>query len=230
MVNSLPELTYFDVEAAAEKVRLSYVMCNVEFSDKRINFPEWADLKPTTPFGQLPVLELTDGQKYAQSGAMCRYVCVNHDVTKTLYPIADPARLLQIEEMIGLVEDFRTAFSPGLYLGMGFHTNFGHPEDFPDKTATVKRVRENFCKEQFPKLMGFFTNALLKANGNQANIGFLCGKDVTLADLYMLQQLRYFKKGVADHVPTDIVDPYPEICSYLDRLYAVPQIKGWYKM
>jgi hypothetical protein len=45
----------------------------VEFEDVRINFPDWEALKPKTPFGQLPYMNIDDAEPVAQSAAMLRY-------------------------------------------------------------------------------------------------------------------------------------------------------------
>lgn len=52
-------------------------------------------------------------------------------------------------------------------------------------------------EESLPKFMEFFTRKL------QATGAFFCGDKATIADLQILAQLRYFTKGVADHVPAD---------------------------
>ena len=52
MASSLPVLTYFNIEAAAEKVRLAYVLTGTEFVDDRIEFKDWPARKATTPYGK----------------------------------------------------------------------------------------------------------------------------------------------------------------------------------
>jgi hypothetical protein len=64
------KLTYFNIQGAAEKVRLAFVLGAVPFDDVRVPFPEWPALKPTTPYGQLPLLTIDDGEPMAQSDAM----------------------------------------------------------------------------------------------------------------------------------------------------------------
>lgn len=225
MASSLPKLQYFDIEAAAEKVRLAFAVCGVAFDDERVQFKDWGALKPSTPYGQLPVLTM-GGMTVSQSGAMCRYICSKHDPSGTLYPTSDALKLLQVEEMIGLFEDFSRAWSPCIYLAMR-PSNYGYPEDWDPaaKAAKVKEMREKFVNEQMGVFMAHFTKQIQKTGG-----AYLCGANVTLADLFMLPQLRYFEKGVADHVPKDILDKYPEIKAYMGRLYAHPKIKEWYKL
>lgn len=60
---SKPRLTYFPIEAVAEKVRLAFVVTGTDFDDVRVKMgsEEWKSLKPKTPNGQLPVLENADG-------------------------------------------------------------------------------------------------------------------------------------------------------------------------
>jgi len=52
----------------------------IPYVDKIIEFSEWPALKPTMPNGQLPVLQLNGlgGKKLGQSGAILRYLGMNH--------------------------------------------------------------------------------------------------------------------------------------------------------
>merc|ERR550525_425686 len=105
--------------------------------------------------------------------------------------------MLEVEEVLGLADDLTRAWQPALYMGMGKHPTYGHPEEWPEKEATVKRLREAFIANDLPKFMGFFSKKL------EATGAFFCGDKPTIADLSILAQLRYFTKGVADFVPAD---------------------------
>merc|ERR1712232_8196 len=119
-------------------------------------------------------------------------------------------------------EDMAKAWSPSLYIGMR-PANLGHEfANDDDKKAKVKAMREKFVAEDLPKFMGFYTKFL-----NQSG-AFFCGSTPTIADLAILPQLRYFKKGVADHVPADVLDAYPVVNAWMDRMHELPQIKAWY--
>ena len=81
MAAPLPRLQYFDIEAAAEKVRLAFAVCNQEFTDERIPFAEWGAKKASMPYGQLPVLHVPGdfSRPLTQSAAMVRYIAAKFD-------------------------------------------------------------------------------------------------------------------------------------------------------
>ncbi|KAF1772400.1 Thioredoxin-like fold [Phytophthora cactorum] len=66
------KLSYFDLKLHAELSRMIFNYGGIAFTDHRIARTDFVKLKPTLPFGQVPVLEL-DGTIYAQSMAIARY-------------------------------------------------------------------------------------------------------------------------------------------------------------
>ncbi|CAK0880835.1 unnamed protein product, partial [Prorocentrum cordatum] len=105
------KLTYFNIEGVVEKVRLALVLGGIEFEDERVSFDKWQEMKPTTKYGQLPLMQIGDAEPLAQSGAMLRW-CGR---LARLYP---PSMALKIEEAIGLEEDIGKLVQPSLYVGM----------------------------------------------------------------------------------------------------------------
>mmetsp|Transcript_13236 Transcript_13236/g.21536 ORF Transcript_13236/g.21536 Transcript_13236/m.21536 type:complete len:225 (+) Transcript_13236:39-713(+) len=220
---SKPRLTYFDIQGVAEAVRLALVLNKIDFEDNRIKHAEWAELKQTAKFGQLPLFEREGKPTLAQSGAMLRYAGRLGD--GSLYP-QDPEKMAQVEEMDGLVGDMIKAWGPCLYMGMAPH-KFGY-EEGSQKTdegkARVKALREQFLANDLPRFMGYFTKQLKDSGG-----GFLCGDTLTIADLRFVPFIRGFQRGFMDYVPKDCLDTFPAITSYLDRVLSVPEISEWYK-
>lgn len=208
------ELTYFDIAATpGEKLRLALKLAGVPFKDNRVKFPEWAELKPKTKYGQMPFM-LADGEELYQSGALLRWA--GQMGNGTLYPAStDPTLCRKIEEMLGLADDLQRAWTPALYMGMGRHTSYGYPSEWPDKDATVKALREKFVAEELPKYMAFVTDALSSSGG------FICGPTPTIADCQLIPQLTYFTRGVADYVPKDCLDKYPAVTAYIARFKAL---------
>lgn len=69
------KLTYFNVEGRAELARLLFAEAGVEYVDNRIEFKDWPALKPTTPFGSLPLLEVEGhDQVFCQCITIARYL------------------------------------------------------------------------------------------------------------------------------------------------------------
>ena len=71
------KLTYFNLEARAEWIRWIFLQVGVPFEDIRVPFQDWPAMKPTTPFGCLPILEV-DGKQIAGSIPIARYVAEKH--------------------------------------------------------------------------------------------------------------------------------------------------------
>ncbi|XP_073978703.1 glutathione S-transferase-like isoform X2 [Rhodnius prolixus] len=67
------KLTYFNVKGVGEPIRMILSYAGKKFEDVRIEKDEWLQLKPKTPFGKLPILEI-DGKVLHQSAAICRYL------------------------------------------------------------------------------------------------------------------------------------------------------------
>lgn len=196
--------------APGEKVRLALKLAGVPFTDNRLKFPDWQKVKPKTKYGQMPFVE-ADGEELYQSGALLRWA--GQLGSGSLYPAAtDPILCRKIEEMLGLSDDINRAWSPALYMGMGRHTSFGHPAEWPEKDAVVKAMREKFVDEELPKFMAFLSAAL--AESSQA---FICGPNPTIADCQLVPQLLYFTRGVADYVPKDCLRKYPAVTAWLSR-------------
>ncbi|GLG96447.1 Glutathione S-transferase [Gryllus bimaculatus] len=150
------KLTYFDVMALGEPIRYMLAYGNINFEDKRIPRESWPKLKPKTPYGKMPVLEI--GEKKAhQSISICRYLS-----KKVGLGGIDDWQNLKIDSTVDTVVDIRIAI---------FNLVFA-PESEKEK------MRETFDKETLP----FYLNRLdeqVKENG-----GFFVDKKLTWADLH----------------------------------------------
>ena len=68
------KLTYFDFDGGrAEPVRIAFHAAGIAFEDDRISFQEFGEMRGSTRFNAVPVLEI-DGEAITQTNAMCRYV------------------------------------------------------------------------------------------------------------------------------------------------------------
>jgi glutathione S-transferase len=216
------KLEYFNIAGVAEKIRLALVVSEIAFEDVRLNFVDWPKRKETAKYGQLPIMTLPSGEEVYQSDAMLRYVGSLGD--GSLYP-SDIMKRLQVDVALGMIGDLTRAWNPSMYIGMR-PAFLGHDANMPveEKDKLVKSMREKFLKEELPKYMGYFTELIEKSDNK-----YLCGEDLTIADLSALHTILYFKKGIADHVPKESLDSYPIVIAWADRVLAHPKIAEYYE-
>jgi len=212
------KLTYFGIEGVAEKVRLALVLGGVDFEDDRVDFKDWPALKATTKYGQLPQMKIGEGEPFAQSGAMLRYV----GQVAGLYPTD---KILKVEEVIGIEEDLGRAVMPSLYVGMRPHI-YGYPEEMPqeERAEIQKKLREKLVAADgdIPRMLGYLENFL-------GDSQFMCGDEPTIADCQVIPRLRHLTKGVLDGVPTTILDGFPKLKAYSARFHELPKIKAYHE-
>lgn len=161
------------------------------------------------------------GEVIAQSGAMLRHV--GRLGNGSLYP-RDAAAELKIEEVIGLAGDFDRAFYPSFGLSMR-PLDFGFASDFPKTTEGAEQIRTTrtfFATETLPVYLRYYTQ-LLEETG-----AFFCGSEPTIADCYILPQLKNLLRGHIDHVPTTVLEPFPVVTAWIDRMMAIPAVAAWY--
>jgi glutathione S-transferase len=217
-------LEYFAIEGVAEQVRIALSVGCVPFVDDAFPFSEWeTKRKPNTKYGQVPEMKLPNGSIITDSGAMLR-LAGEADVHGKLYPINDVNARIKIEMVLGLVGDMARAWRPAIYLGMR-PEKFGHPPkgEWKDADVTIKKIRESFLVDDLPRYMKYFTDMINENGGN----AYLTGKDLTIADISAYQQIGYFRKGIADHVPKECLDAYPEILAWMKRVEDHPGVAAY---
>ena len=128
--------------------------------------------------------------------------------------------------MIHILDDDVRDFSPALYMGMR-PTKYGRAEDFPktdEGAAMVKSMRMGYAENDLPRTMNLLTAQLKKSGGP-----FLCGAEMSLADVFWLPRLRYLQAGICDHLPTTCLDTFPEILAWKQALMDHPIVAKHYK-
>merc|ERR1712054_116860 len=110
LVPRMPEvkLTYFNLRARGEPCRLLLAYGGIKYEDERIPPPweptsTWGSLKPTTPFGQLPILKW-DGEILCQSMACARFIA--REVGLAGNTNLESA---QVDEIIDVIQDLINA-------------------------------------------------------------------------------------------------------------------------
>ena len=217
------KLVYFDFEGVLEPVRLALVLAGVDFEDVRIPFSEWPALKPKTPQGLLPIMELNgNGEWKTQSGAMLRY-CGRLGENSFLYP-AD--KMYDIEEAIGLITDLNNAFIPCLSMAnrpqlLGYPEGYQLTEEGKERS---KALRHSFHQVTLPLFLTHVEGLLEQSAGPW----LVEGDKPTIADCFAVPSLRRFSCGYIDDIPTNCLDSHPKVVQYLERFCALPEIQGRY--
>jgi len=157
-----PHLTYFDVRGRAEVIRLILEEAGTPYEEKRIQVAEWPALKPTMPFGQVPLYVEGDLQ-IPQSQAIYRYLARKHK----LYG-ATEADHIRVDVICEAAMD--AVFSIMLL--------FWNPE-FATK-------RDDYERTTLPDLLGNLEKQLVQNNGGD---GYWHGDSITLADFMMWHAL-----------------------------------------
>ena len=198
-------LQYFDIPGAAEKVRFALLMGKVPFRDDRVPFDKWAEVKPTTPFGQLPVMEV-DGVRFAQSDAQLNYV----GAVTGLIP-KDPLKAAKVHEALGVVEDLRGKIRPSVYVGMD--------KSLSDraKKAKVAVMRKELRETHIPAYLAHFEKMLERNE-------YVAGPAPTVADAYLLATTRWLAGGVLDGIPKDCLDAFPKLTAHKEKMEKIPEI------
>lgn len=197
------QITYFDVHGGrAEPARLALHLGGIAFDDKRFAFPEFAEVRKTTPFGQVPTLHV-DGQQVTQCDAILRYV----GKLAGLYP-SDPLQALLCDEVMYVVEE------AGVRMGPSFRMS-GDEQ---------KAARLALVNGSMPVYLAWLQSQLL-AHGGQ----YFADNRLTVADLKVFVDVRSLNSGRFDHIPTDLVARVaPALNEHMQRVANTPGVAAYY--
>ncbi|KAF5841066.1 glutathione S-transferase [Dunaliella salina] len=196
------KLLYFNLAAKGEPTRLMLSIGKVNFEDKRVPFEEWPQLKSSTPFGQLPVLEV-DGTTIAQAGAIERYAAkLAH-----LYP-SDPLSAAKVDQVVCFVDEFLPLFAPT----MGITD--------PEAKANAQREATEKLKPKLAKL-----NEMVEKAGN----GYLAGSKLTYADIAAFCYVCFLLSGMFAGATMSVLDSYPALSNYRKKIASLPEVKAYYE-
>ena len=196
-----PKLTYFDAPVSrGEECRLALHLAGVEFEDNRVKGPDWPAIKPTTPYGSMPVYEIPGRPAIAHSNAILGMIGREHGLHPT-----DAFEAARHEGMMQHVEDMRHHVGPTIRLG----------------EAEKKVAREALVATYLPAWAGF-------AEKNITEGPFFAGAKINVVDLKVHMAVRWFLGGKVDHIPATIFDNYPRLMGIHDAVRDHAGVKRWY--
>jgi len=197
------KLIYFPIPGRAEVSRLLLTIGKVDFEDVRVT--DWPALKPKTPFGQIPVLEV-DGKQLAQMSAIDMYV----SKLSGLMP-KDPWEAALADQAYFFSEDVFKVFQPHLFT-----------QDPEEKSKALKAAAES---QAFKDKMGYLVKLLETKPGR-----FVSGDEVTHGDLSLFVTLSCLKSGAGmfSGMPKDVLSAYPTIQSYRNAIASLEPVAAFY--
>lgn len=197
------KLTYFDFHGGrAEPARLAFHIGGIAFEDLRITYAEFADVRKSTPFGQVPVLHV-DGVQVTQCDAINRYAAK----LAGLYP-ADPLQALLCDEVSYVVEEASVKLGP-TYRMTG---------------EEQKAARLALVNGSMPVYLRWLQSQL-QAHGGE----YFADNRLTIADLKVFVDVRSLNSGRLDHVPADLVQQVaPLLNAHMQRVAQTPAVAQYY--
>jgi len=145
------KLTYFNVTALAEPIRFLLSYLNIDFEDVRFEREQWPAIKPTMPFGKVPVLEI-DGKVLNQSTAIARYLAKKAGLAGS-----DDWESLLIDIAVDNIHDLRQAIA--------LYANDPNEESKAAKYGPLVNETIPFYMDKFESMVGenngYFVNGKL---------------------------------------------------------------------
>jgi len=197
------KLTYFDFDGGrAEPIRIAFHAAGIDFEDNRLSFPEFGEMRESTRFNSVPVLEI-DGAAVTQSNALCRYV----GKMAGLYP-ADDLQALYCDEVLGALEDISH------YIVRTFGL----------QGEELRLAREKLADGWLSVYLRGLDELLARGGGE-----YFADNDLTVADLKAFVQTRSLRSGNLDHIPADIVQRLaPGLVEHQERIEGDPRVAAYY--
>ncbi len=197
-----PKLTYFDSPVSrGEECRLALHIAGVDFEDVRVKREDWPRLKPQTPFGGVPLLEMPGRPVLGQSNAILVFIGRGHG----LHP-KDDFEAARHEAVMQHVEDLRAHVGPTLRL---------------EDPAEKRNAREALVAGYLPA-WGARTERQIEKGP------FFAGEKLHVVDLKLHSAVRWFASGVVDHIPPTIFADFPKLTRVYDAVCEHAGVKSWY--
>jgi len=202
-------LRYFPLEGRGGPIRNALAIGKVAYEDKIVKFTEWPQVKPTLPYGQLPVIDIND-ITINQSTDLLRYA----SKLAGLYP-GDPLEALQVDS---LISNMGQCFDDTVVKSM--MSQAGKDE--------VLKMRTQFLDKKEGKLGTFL--AKLDLQIGVSSTGYLFEFGLSGADLQLYQAICHLSMGTLDGIPkTYIRDNFDNLDKFRRKVASIEAISARFK-
>jgi len=196
------KLYYLNGRGRAEQIRLVFAQAGVPYEDIRLTGEKWAEFKPKTPYGFVPVLEV-DGKMLAGSLPIVRYVAEQHGLAgSNAFENADIASITDVLDDLG-----QKLFQ------------FYFEKDEARKAELKKALGET----HFPRYLGALEK---RAAGNNSADGWIIGQRVTYADFGVYLMCTYVAMESGGE---NVLDKYPTLKKLKESVEKLTAIAKWLK-
>jgi glutathione S-transferase len=196
-----PKLIYFDAPVSrGEECRLALHVAGVEFDDVRLKPADWREMKATSPYGGLPILELPGKPPIAHSNAILVLIGRRHGLHPT-----DDFEAARHEGMLQHVEDLRAIVGP-----------------------TIKLSDEEKKAKREALVAGYLPEWARHAERNITSEPFFGGASLNVVDLKIHMAVRWFAGGKVEHIPATVFAGFPGLMRIYHAVRDHTRVQDWY--
>eukprot|EP00878_Enallax_costatus_P025425 GHUV01027201.1.p1 GENE.GHUV01027201.1~~GHUV01027201.1.p1 ORF type:complete len:226 (+),score=44.36 GHUV01027201.1:254-931(+) len=207
-MSAVPTLTYFNVPGRGEIARLCFTLGGIKYQEKTIQFSEWPSLKPTTPFGGLPLLQIGD-TVVAQSAAIDHYAARLGGFLPD-----DPVQALLSDQVYYFV-------TQDIHSGLLSPTKKFDLQHKPDEGA---RARQEIAAGPLQDRLAQLDRIVANRPGK-----FIAGDKLSIGDFAIFNQLGMFKSGFWSGIPEDTYEHFKALKEYRNQVANEPRVKRFYE-
>jgi glutathione S-transferase len=192
------KLTYFNSKGRAEVCRLIFAQAGVEYEDIRVDREEWVKLKPNTPTGMLPVLEV-DGKQLVGSGVLDRFLG-----ERLGFAGSNDIENAELAGIADVVRDFVLIVTVVFF-----------EKDKGKKAELIEKLE----REDIPKYWGTIEGMCRK---NGSTLGWVYGDNPTYVDFYIF----HVSEHLLTVIPT-FMENFPRLSKLNAAVEALPRVAEW---
>jgi len=195
------KLTYFDGRGRGELARLLFAVGGQKYEDIRIERAKWPEVKPTMPFGQMPLLEV-DGVKLCQSKTIGRFLA-------NKFGLAGKSDIekAQADMIVDCIADIAAPVGP---------------MRFEQDAARKAELRDKYSKDALPNHIKNLEKLL---KDNKGGDSYFVGDALTWADIAFIDLCTW----VECNGFTADFSAAPKLKALRTKVEAQPKIAAWMK-
>jgi prostaglandin-H2 D-isomerase / glutathione transferase len=175
-------------------------LAGVDFEDVRVQASDWPAMKPSMPFGAMPVLEIPGKPPLAHSNAILVFIGREHG----LHPL-EAFEAARHEALMCAVEELRHTITPTLRIS--------DPEQKRQAREALAANELKVWGSQFERQLG--------------DGPFVGGAKLQVADLKLYMIVRWLTSGTLDHVLATVLDHCPKLLRLSRAVGEHAGVKDW---